>query len=347
VPDFLVPRPSAPPPAGGPADTNAEAWRERIANIEVQLSATRSSVQRMQSEFASLREKLDETASKLVCLGELTSLREKLDQTGHRFETSEAEVRASLERIEAEVRASLERIEAIAEQALQRADKPLPIASLEARMSEIEALATVVRAGLATLQQELAESRRLDEARHARIESLEGRLLRAESDPRPVELRLAIDRLEARVIAAEREQRALREQLEARVIAAEREQRALREQLEARVVAAEREQRALREQLEALFRLAGEERARIDRLTEAWEEIAGHLRRSASDAPPARTLRDIPGIGPKSESKLRAAGIASADDLAALDAEGRSRIARMLGIKQEKFDAWCEAARAR
>ena len=55
----------------------------------------------------------------------------------------------------------------------------------------------------------------------------------------------------------------------------------------------------------------------------------------------------VAGVGPKLVAKLREAGIEDAAALAALDGEGRARVAKATGIKREKLDAWCDAAAAR
>jgi predicted flap endonuclease-1-like 5' DNA nuclease len=238
----------------------------------------------------------------------MTRLRERIDAAASR-----------LEALDVAVREALERVEGVARAALERAEQPLPLGALERRMNKIEILAQTLRAGVAALRQELAENRRLDEARQARIVSLEERVARAEADPRPAELVLAIDRAEARVIATEREQA------------------------------------AIRERLDALSASAAADRERLDRLASALERALAAFARApgsaASCAPePAaagvRPLRAIPGIGAKIESKLRAAGIGDAAALAALDAVACARLAREIGVKPDKLEAWCAAARA-
>ena len=44
-------------------------------------------------------------------------------------------------------------------------------------------------------------------------------------------------------------------------------------------------------------------------------------------------------------TKLREAGVPDAAALAALDDAGRARVAAATGIKRDKLDAWCAAAR--
>jgi predicted flap endonuclease-1-like 5' DNA nuclease len=58
-------------------------------------------------------------------------------------------------------------------------------------------------------------------------------------------------------------------------------------------------------------------------------------------------LQAIRGIGPKLSTKLRAAGISRYADLAALDAEGVTKLADRLGIRRGRIerDGWVEAAR--
>ena len=251
--------------------------------------------------------------------------------------------------------------------ALARAERPLPLAGLEARTAELETIAQAARAGVSALRHELAENRRLDEARAMRLGSIEDRLSRLEGDPRADELRLAIDRVEERITTALREHAALRERFES-VIEEVRAERARMadavgnaEKALARIEELAEAQDELRAassldallprmaDLESLVIENGRNDARLAKELEALrDQVTGTAAAESSSAPPraGAPLRGIPGIGPKMESKLRALGIEDRAALAALDDEARARVSRELGVKREKLDAWCEAAAA-
>lgn len=338
-PDFLIPRPPSIPPAAAGATARAAApdaavdpWRERIAQLEIQLSAARAAATRAGQDATASRERAEALASRL-------------------------------DRVEGELLVSIERVEEVARDALSRADKPLPLAGLEGRTSELETVAQTARAGVSALRQELAENRRLDEARAMRLGSIEDRVSRLEGDPRADELRLAIDRVESRVIAVEREQASLRERVES-VLEEMRSERARMadavakaEKAFARIEELAEAQDELRASsgvdvllpriadLESLVLENGRNDAKLAKELEALrDQMAQPVEKPAANTGSA-PLRGISGIGPKMESKLRALGIADRAALAALDDAGRARVAGELGVKRDKLDAWCEAAR--
>ena len=203
--------------------------------------------------------------------------------------------------------------------------------------------------------------------------SIEDRVGRLESDPRADELRLAIDRVESRVIAVEREQTSLRERIDASLdeMRVERAKMAdaiaKAEKAFARIEELAEAQDELRAassvdallpriaDLEALVLENGRNDGRVAKELEALRAAIESTPRASSDrAPqkkkadtstPAATLRGVSGIGPKMESKLRALGITDRAALASLDEDARARIASELGVKRDKLDAWCEAAK--
>jgi predicted flap endonuclease-1-like 5' DNA nuclease len=91
------------------------------------------------------------------------------------------------------------------------------LTNLTERTTEIEHAAQAGRAATATMRQELAEQRRVDDARAARLSSIEERVLTIEKDARLAELRLLVDRLEMRLLAKERENESLRAYIETRM----------------------------------------------------------------------------------------------------------------------------------
>lgn len=302
-----MPRPSA-PPQGATAARGAGAddpWRERIATVEVQLSATRATATRASQDVAAARERADAAS-------------------------------ARVEALEASLRASIEALEQTARDALSRAERPLPLQEVDARVAEIETIAQNARAGVAALRQELAENRRLDEARAVRLASIEDRVGRLEEDPRPAELRLSIDRVEQRVIAAEREQQSIRDG------------HAARSEPSPPALDLDRV-RASIERVAALESRVAEMERRESALAEELASLRTSSRPAAPRSPGARTsdgLRSIAGIGPKMITKLQGAGISDREALAALDDEARARLAREIGVKRDKLDSWCDAARA-
>ncbi|MDQ3037994.1 MAG: hypothetical protein M3Y87_36705 [Myxococcota bacterium] len=338
TPDFMMPRPSTPPAASSMRASTApdDPWRERIASLEVQISATRATATRATQELASLRERLEAASARL--------------------DATEQSVRASIERAESTVR-----------DALARAERPLPLENLEARTSEIESVAQTARAGVAALRQELAENRRLDEARAVRLTSIEDRVTRVEDDPRPAELRLLLDRLEARLLAGERDRAQLRDRLDsidargatspARTDdgAVEISQRALD-----RLAELERSLEEVRAsssvdvllsriaELESLVVESGRHTTKVAaELAELGAQRVAPVTITGAPAPAASTgsLRSIAGIGPKLESKLRALGVDDVAALAALSEDDRTRLSPELGLKPGKLDGFCAAAR--
>lgn len=168
APDFLMPRPSVTPASTGeraPASPE-DPWRERIAALEVQLSAARSMLTR--------------------ALEELSPLREKVDGLAAQISSSDDSMRTTL-------------------------------TLLTERTVELEHLARAGRAAIATMHHDLAEQRRVHDARAARLSSIEERVLAIEHDPRLPELRLLVDRLEMRLLAKERENESIRAHFEAQM----------------------------------------------------------------------------------------------------------------------------------
>jgi hypothetical protein len=179
APDFMMPRPPAHAPAPARAADANDPWRERIAALEVQLSATRAAATRASTDVAAMREKLESTAARV----------DAIDQR----KTPIAPEPKVIEPAE-------------------RTEPALP-SNLEGKLGELETMAQAARAAAQTVKQELAENKRLDEARQARIESIEDRLSHLGKGSGEKELRLAIDRAEVRVVAAEKEQSAIRDRM--------------------------------------------------------------------------------------------------------------------------------------
>ncbi|AKF08032.1 hypothetical protein [Sandaracinus amylolyticus] len=337
-PDFLIPRPPSAPSIATAArastapDVSLDPWRERIAQLEIQLSAARAAASRAQQDAIASRERADALS-------------------------------ARLDRIESELGAELERAVSTARDAMARAERPLPLEALDARTSEVETLAHTARAGVSAFRSELAENRRLDEARAVRLASIEDRVARIEGDPRPDELRLAIDRIETRMLGIEREQAAMRTRVDALLD----EVRSERARMSSAIESAEKAFARIEELAEAqdelrtassvdalLPRMADLESLVIEngrndaRLEKELESLRARLDAAPVPAasPDAASLRTIAGIGPKIEAKLHALGIAHRAALAALDDDAIKRVASELAIKREKLAAWRDAARA-
>lgn len=160
-----------PRPTGGSMNERASAnpedpYRERIAALEVQLSAVRSTLSRALEELSPLGDKVHELIARLAIADDVQ--------------------RASL-------------------------------TQFTERTAELSQAAQAGRAAIATMRQELAEQRRKDDARAAKISSVEERVLSLESDARLGELRLLVDRLELRLVQKERENESFRVELETRL----------------------------------------------------------------------------------------------------------------------------------
>jgi predicted flap endonuclease-1-like 5' DNA nuclease len=300
--DFTMPRPSAPPAAApSPAkvvDAGGE-WRERLASVEVQVSATRATSQRAANDIAALRERTDATVTRL----------DTIDQS---------------------LRAALASIGDTARAALARAEAPPDLQRVESKIAQLETIASAARAASAALREELAENKRLAEARGTRIASLDTRLGKLECDPRPAELRLALDRIEARILASEREQGAIKSRLDAL------EQRPSRSEEDAAPRASERPSG------DALASVTAE----IAELRAAIATMSATAAARGESAGAARSpFAGITGIGPKIQTKLAAAGVPDAAGLAAIEDPERDRIARAIGVKRDKLDGWIDAAR--
>ncbi|UJR79359.1 hypothetical protein [Sandaracinus amylolyticus] len=336
-PDFLIPRPPSAPSLATAArvstapDASLDPWRERIAQLEIQLSAARAAASRAQQDAVTSRDRAEALS-------------------------------ARLDRIESELGAALERAESTARDAIARAERPLPLEALDARTTEVETLAQSARAGVSAFRSELAENRRLDEARAVRLASIEDRVARIEADPRSDELRLAIDRIEARMLGIEREQAAMRAHVDALLD----EMRTERAKMSSAIESAEKAFARIEELAEAQdeLRTASSVDALLPRMADLESLVIENGRNDARlekeveslrallDAAPAKplsapaSLRTITGIGPKIEAKLHALGIADRAALAALDDDAITRIASELAIKRDKLAAWCDAARA-
>ena len=359
--EFLMPRPSAPPPAAtrsaGALDLTpspADPWRERIAQLEVQLAAARAESTRRAEESAQLRARLD--ALEPMARGAT----EQLASLTERMERALAEARGWAER-------------------------PLPVGALEARMTEVESLAASVRASMATATHDIAEHGRMFEARAARMASLESRIALVERDPERNELRLAAERLDLRLTALAKTLEQLSHEVRDRVARAEHradesEKHALRAASDAQKALARSHeaidaQDALREEakLDALLpRLADVEalvlengrndalqRKRLDALearvgagtatapAEPSAEApatAGEAARGAEED--GDDLRRIKGIGPAYAKALRAMGVSRFADIAAWDDAALARVAEALGTKKDRLAKWTEKARA-
>jgi predicted flap endonuclease-1-like 5' DNA nuclease len=360
--EFLMPRPSAPPPAAtrsaGALDLTpspADPWRERIAQLEVQLAAARAESARRAEESAQLRARLDALEPMA------RSATEQLASMSERMERALAEARGWAER-------------------------PLPVGALEGRMSEVESLAASVRASVATAAHDIAEHGRMFDARATRMASLESRIALVERDPEKNELRLAGERLELRVAALAKTLEQLSHEVRDRVARAEHradesEKHALRAASDAQKALARSHeaidaQDALREEakLDALLpRLADVEalvlengrndalqRKRLDALearmgagTHAGTPAEPRAEAPATAPEAARgaeengdDLRRIKGIGPAYAKALRAMGVSRFADIAAWDDAALARVAEALGTKKDRLAKWTEKARA-
>jgi predicted flap endonuclease-1-like 5' DNA nuclease len=139
-------------------------YRERLSHAEVQLSATRTTLQRVASDLDFLRERVDGLLSRALKLEELVQRSER--------DVSELQSKAA----EAE-----------------------SAGSFESRLVRAETAATAARVSGTALRHEFDEMRRLESARGSRLESIEDRLRRCEFDASGAAQQLAFEALEERV----------------------------------------------------------------------------------------------------------------------------------------------------
>ncbi len=167
---LLIPRPA---PGSAPSDA-------RVGQIEVQLQATRAALSRASDDVLAAQRRAEAAEAATATLAAAVQ----------RLEAQLTEARASLER---EVRGALE-----------RAERPVALDPLIERLDKLEHGMGQARASQATAQHELAEHARLFESRKARLESVEARVHRLESDARFTDLHRAVERIDLRLSALEK-----------------------------------------------------------------------------------------------------------------------------------------------
>jgi predicted flap endonuclease-1-like 5' DNA nuclease len=188
-PGFLIPRPVSSPGivagAGGPPLSDADALRERVAQLEVTATAARSIASRVAEQIGETSKRSAEHAPRLAQLEqELAALRVR---HAHEIE----DVRARAER----------------PVSLEGAEK-----KLDAAVSANEAMKTAVQA----LRGEVDAHSRAFDARKLRLDQIEHELSTLRGDHHLAELRRAIERLDLRIASIEQSVSALRAEVAAR-----------------------------------------------------------------------------------------------------------------------------------
>lgn len=280
TPGFLMPKPGA---AVEPADP----WRERLAAAEVQAQATRAFAQRTSEEATAARQ---------------------------RAEAAEVKVRA----LETELATRMAALQAMIESARAGAtDRPPPLDAPEGlaeRLERVDRLTAQARVALDTIQQELAEHARLFSARKARLDSLETRVAKVETDPRLTDVTRQVEAFDLKLST-------LLPQLEG--VAS----------ITPRVLALE----ASGERLESMVE-AAVERALAKRPAP----------KPASKSADEDELRTLKGVGPKLAKQLRDLGVTRVAEIAAWGDDDVAGFAEKLGttVAKIKKAGWVEAARA-
>jgi len=169
-PSLMIPRPA---PGSAPSEA-------RIGQIEVQLQATRAALGRATDDVLAAQRRAEAAEATAATLA----------TTVHALQAQLTQVQSSLERQVVD--------------ALARADRPVSLDAIIERLERLDHGTGQTRAGLATTHQELAEHARLFESRKARLESVEARIARLESDARLTDLHRAIERVDLRLSALEK-----------------------------------------------------------------------------------------------------------------------------------------------
>ncbi|MBN8611354.1 MAG: hypothetical protein J0L92_12245, partial [Deltaproteobacteria bacterium] len=188
-PGFLIPRPVSSPGivagAGGPPLSDADALRERVAQLEVTANAARSIASRVAEQIGETSKRSAEHTPRLAQLEqELAALRVR---HAHEIE----DVRARAER----------------PVSLEGAEK-----KLDAAVSANEAMKTAVQA----LRGEVDAHSRAFDARKLRLDQIEHELSALRGDHHLAELRRAIERLDLRIASIEQSVSALRAEVASR-----------------------------------------------------------------------------------------------------------------------------------
>lgn len=170
APSLMIPKPA---PGSAPSEA-------RIGQIEVQLQATRAALGRASEDVAAAQRRADAAEATAASLAKV------------------------VEALRTQLTESRTALEARVGDALARADRPVALDAVLERLDRLDHGMGQARAGQATAQHELAEHARLFESRKARLESVEARLGRLESDARWTELHRAIERIDLRLSALEK-----------------------------------------------------------------------------------------------------------------------------------------------
>ena len=191
-PGFLIPRPLSSPgvvAAVGPALSDADALRERVAALEVTANAARSIASRLADQVTDASKRSTEHGPRIAELErELAALR---DRQARELD----EVRA-------------------------RAERPLSLEALEKRVEASVATHEASRTLLQALRVEVDAHTRAFDARKIRIDAIEHELSTLRGDHHLAELRRAIERLDLRMAALEESVSALRVEVATRAVVA-------------------------------------------------------------------------------------------------------------------------------
>lgn len=273
-PSLLIPRPA---PGSAPSDA-------RIGQIEVQIQATRAALGRATDDVLAAQRRAEAA------------------------EATAAALASTVQALQSQLTQACTSLEAKVEAALVRADRPVALDGIIERLDRLEHGMGQTRAAQATAHQELAEHARVSESRKARLESVEARVGRVESDARWTDLHRAIERIDLRLSALEQSGVGKGPSVDLSPL---------------------------------LERVSSLEKAALVERTANTTEAARKTR--GDDG-----LQKVKGIGPKYAKQLRELGITEAAQIAAWTDADLTAFAEKLGVPKKRLEklGWIEAARA-